>query len=284
MIFLAAVTVVAALALAYRFYALEIFGFVVPKDGGTVLVARDLPFGSDPQQQLDIFAPEGARTNLPVILFVHGGSWESGSKDSYGFVGRAFAARGYLTLVAGYRKRPGHPYPAFIEDAALALAFAQNKTAQYGGDGGAVFAVGHSAGAYNLAQAILDRRYLAAAGVDEKRLGGLATLAGPFDFLPLDTRVSIETFGAVADLPSTQPIQFARADAPPILLLTGTADTTVRPRNSEALFAKLKAMGAAVELKQYPGIGHVGILLRLARPFRTPAVPVLEDVTTFFRK
>lgn len=282
-ILLAIAAALALLGLAYRFYALEIFSFIVPKDGGTVQLASGVPFGPDAQQTLDVYAPDGRKAGLPVLLFIHGGSWESGSKDSYEFVGRAFAAQGYLTLVANYRMRPGHAYPAFIADAALALAFAQNETARYGGDGGKVFGVGHSAGAYNLAQAVLDKRYLAAAGVDEKRIGGIATLAGPFDFLPLDGPVTIATFGGVPDLPSTQPVNYARADAPPFLLLTGTEDTTVYPRNSIALEKRLRELRAPVGIKQYVGIGHVGILLRVAKPFRSEAVPVLKDIIAFFK-
>lgn len=275
-------TLVALLALAYRFFALEIFNLVVPKDAGTVLVNRDVAYGPDPEQKLDVYAPAGKRTGLPVLVFVHGGSWESGSKNGYEFVGRTFAAQGYLTLVAGYRKRPGHAYPAFVEDAALALAFAEDQSSPWGGDGNRVYAVGHSAGAYNLAQAVLDKRYLDAAGFDQGKLKAVATLAGPFDFLPLDTHVTIETFGKVADLPSTQPVTFARADAPPFLLLTGDQDTTVRPRNSQQLYARLKDLGAPVEIKTYQGVGHVGILLQTAKPFRSETAPVLPDILKFF--
>lgn len=284
MIFLTAFALIAALGLAYRFYALEVFNFIVPKDGGTVLVAADVPFGKDAQQTIDVYAPEGARANLPVLVFVHGGSWESGGKDGYEFVGRAFAAQGFLTLVADYRKRPEHPYPAFVEDAALSLAFAQNETARFGGNGSRIFAVGHSAGAYNLTQAILDKRYLQSAGVQQESIRAVATLAGPFDFLPLDTRVTIATFGGVADLPSTQPISHARGDAPPFLLLTGTDDTTVYPRNSEALYAKLKQNGGPADIKRYAGVAHVGILLRVAKPFRSDSAPVLEDIIAFLRQ
>ncbi len=284
MIFLLTAITITILAAAYHFAALQVFNFIVPKDAGTVVLARDVAFGPDPDQALDVYAPLQRDKKLPVLLFVHGGSWESGSKDSYEFAGRSFAAQGFLTLVADYRKRPEHPYPSFVEDAALALAFAQKQAAQYGGDGGPVVAVGHSAGAYNLAQAVLDKRYLVAAGVDESGIKAVVTLAGPFDFLPLDTRVTIATFAQVPDLPSTQPINFARADAPPFLLLTGTEDTTVFPRNSEALFSKLSGMGAKVEIKQYSGVGHVGILLRTAKPFRSAATPVLDDIITFARR
>jgi acetyl esterase/lipase len=146
LLLLAFAAVVALLALAYHLAALQIFNLIVPKDGGTLVVARRVAFGPDAAQKLDIYAPEGERAGLPVVVFIHGGSWENGDKDGYDFVGRAFAAQGFLTLVADYRKRPQHPYPAFVEDAALALAFAQNNSQAYGGDGGRIFAVGHSAG------------------------------------------------------------------------------------------------------------------------------------------
>lgn len=284
MIVLTAAIVVALLALAYHFFALEIFNLVVPKDGGSAVLARDVAYGPDADQRLDVYAPQAARDKLPVLVFVHGGSWESGSKDGYGFAGRAFAAQGYLTLVAGYRKRPQHPYPAFVADAAAALAFAQNESARFGGDGSRIVAVGHSAGAYNIAMAILNKRYLDEAGVSQQNIQGVATLAGPFDFLPFDTRVSIETFGQVPEPASTQPINFARGDAPPFLLLTGTADTTVFPRNSIALQARLHQLGAPAQLKQYDGIGHVGIMLRIAKPFRGGTSDVFADVISFLKQ
>jgi acetyl esterase/lipase len=57
----------------------------------------------------------------------------------------------------------------------------------------------------------------------------------------------------------------------------------VRPRNSEALAKKLRAAGVSVDLRSYPKMGHVGLLLALARPFRGRA-PVLQDVANFVRK
>ncbi|MBD8678900.1 hypothetical protein [Sphingomonas sp. CFBP 13720] len=75
---------------------------------------------------------------------------------------------------------------------------------------------------------------------------------------------------------------WAGAGDPPALLLFGTEDTVVLPRNSEALAGKLRAGGAIVDQRAYRTLGHVGILLALARPFRGHA-PVLDDVSTFIR-
>ena len=72
------------------------------------------------------------------------------------------------------------------------------------------------------------------ADADPSGIRGVATMAGPFDFLPLDTAATIATFGDVADLTTTQPINFVRSDSPPFLLLTGASDTTVYPKNSRA--------------------------------------------------
>jgi acetyl esterase/lipase len=137
--------------------------------------------------------------------------------------------------------------------------------------------VGHSAGAYNAAMLALDPRFL---GRDRAAIKGFAGLAGPYDFLPLDGAISTRTFGRWPRPDETQPIHYADASAPPVLLLHGSDDDTVWPKNSINLDRKLRSLGVASELKVYPGLGHVGIVTALARPFRGQA-PVLADVTAF---
>ncbi|MEO7240103.1 MAG: prolyl oligopeptidase family serine peptidase, partial [Sphingomicrobium sp.] len=78
----------------------------------------------------------------------------------------------------------------------------------------------------------------------------------------------------------TQPISFARADAPPLLLAHGTADTVVMPRNAIALAARLTALGAPVSLRLYPGASHVDLAASLAGPFRR-RTPALADSAAF---
>ena len=142
--------------------------------------------------------------------------------------------------------------------------------------------MGHSAGAYNAAMLALDPRYLAAVGLDRDVIGGMIGLAGPYDFLPLDTNVTRLVFGDVPDLAGTQPVNFADDRAPPLLLLTGTGDTTVRPRNSESLAGRITGSGGSATLRLYPDIGHVGLVLALADGHRDSA-PVLDDVEAFIR-
>ena len=268
--------------LAYHFAALEIFNALVLKDSASYLLKSDVAFGSDDRQKLDIYAPSQGAGPWPVIVFVYGGSWNSGDKEPYGFVGRALAAQGFLVVIPNYRLHPKNPFPSFVQDTAMAVDWATRHSGKYGGDQRNVFAAGHSAGAYNLALAILDKSYLDVLGTDLSVLRGVATLSGPFDFLPLDTKVSIDTFGEVPDLATTQPINYVRADVPPFLILHGSDDTTVQPRNAQSLFSKLQSAGANVTLKIYPGIGHVGMITSFARPFRY-RVSTLDDMVAFFK-
>ena len=268
--------------LVYHFAALKVFNFLVPQDQGSELVASGVAYGTDTDQTLYVFRPKQAQPNLPILIFVHGGSWQEGNAADYGFVGRAFAANGFLTFVVNYRKHPQHPYPSFVQDVATSLKWVHSNALQYGGDAEKIFLVGHSAGAYDIALAVLSQRYLEETGAKSSYVKGVATLAGPFDFLPLDSDITREVFGKISDLESTQPVNFVRKDAPPFLILHGTADTTVYPKNAKSLFKHLSDVGASAKLIEYQGVSHVGILLDMAKSLRGNA-PVLDDVVKFFK-
>lgn len=263
--------------------SLGAFNALAPRDQGGRRVLRDAPFGADPRQRLDVYAPAAATAPAPVIVFLYGGSWASGAKDDYAFVGAAFAAQGFVAVIPDYRLVPQVRFPAFIEDCAAALRWAADHVAAYGGDPDRIVLVGHSAGAYNAVMLALDTHYLADAGVDPARVRGVVGLAGPYDFLPFDVDATRNAFGQAPDPQLTQPVRFARAGAPPLLLLWGDADTTVGPRNLQNLERAVRAAGGAVETEVYPGVSHVDIMLALSRPLRRRA-PTLDDVTGFARR
>jgi acetyl esterase/lipase len=258
---------------------LKTFNAVIPKDRGAAQVGRNLAFGTDPRQRLDLYGPtsSGPAGRLPVIVFLYGGSWSSGEKAGYGFVGRALAARGFLVAVPDYRLVPKVRYPAFLEDNAAAVRWVAGNATHFGGDPSRLILVGHSAGAYNAAMLALDPRWL---GDERRRIKGWVGLAGPYDFLPLDGPITRATFGQAGNLAATQPINFVSADDPATLLLHGTRDRTVLPRNSQRLGGLLAGKGVKARVKLYPELGHVGMVTAFARPFRGRA-PVVEDVATF---
>jgi acetyl esterase/lipase len=261
---------------------LATFNALVPKDAGVALAARDQPFRDGPRGRLDLYAPRGTRPSarLPVIVFFYGGSWNSGDKQGYAFAGRALAAEGFLVAVPDYRILPQARYPDFLEDGAAAVRWMRANAARFEGDGERIVLVGHSAGAYNAAMLAMDERWL---GADRTAVRGFAGMAGPYSFLPLDVAATRATFGQVADLPATQPVNHAGRGDPPSLLLVAGQDTLVGPRNAERLGAALRAGDVSVEVRTYPGVGHIGILTALARPLRGRA-PVVRDIGAFARK
>ena len=259
---------------------LGLFDTVVPKDGGVAKLGSGIAYGPDPRQRLDVYAPRrGDGTPRPVVVFFYGGSWNSGTRTGYAFVGRALAAQGFLVVIPDYRLVPQVRYPAFVEDGAAAVRWTKTHAARLGGDPARIVVMGHSAGAYIAAMLAVDDRWLRQ---DKAVIRGFVGLAGPYDFAPFDVDASRAAFGDWPRPAETQPVTWAGAGDPPARLLTGADDMTVRPRNSEALAAKLRAGGVRVDLRRYPGVGHVGLLLALARPFRGRA-PVLNDVAAFVR-
>jgi acetyl esterase/lipase len=261
---------------------LALFNTFTPTDTGARRVVTDAPYGPDPRQKLDLYAPPGAR-NLPLLTFVYGGSWDSGSKALYRWAALALASRGFVVAVPDYRLVPEVRFPAFIEDCAAGVARAAALAPDHGGDPTRLLLSGHSAGAYNAAMLALDRRYLEQAGVDPTRVRAFAGLAGPYDFYPFDVKSTIEAFGRAPDPSATQPIDFVRRDAPPLWLAAGEKDTTVRPRNSLVLGERERRAGGQAEVKLYPGLDHAALVLALSKPFRGKG-PVLADMTDFLRR
>lgn len=242
-----------------------------------------IAYGPDARQKLDIYAPaQKAATARPVLVFFHGGAWRDGERDGYGFLGRAFASRGYVTMIADYRKAPLVRFPAFVQDTAAVIAWVHDNAAKHDGDPNRIFLMGHSAGAHIAMMAALDPQWLAAYDLKPDVVKGVIGLAGPYDFLPLTTESSKIALGQWPVLTETQPITYARGDAPPLLLLTGDKDTVVKPRNSKALSERIKSLGGQQQLKIYPGVDHADIIMAVARPFRKKA-PVVTDVVNFIR-
>lgn len=277
---LAGVSALAA-SLAAACSPLTMFATLAPRDPAK-RGAVGVTYGPHARQTLDVYTPANAESGLPVAVFFYGGSWDTGRRSDYRWVGQALAAQGFVAIVADYRLYPDVRFPAFLEDCALAVRWAADNAAAYGGDPTRIVLTGHSAGAYNALMVGLDARYLAAAGVDPRVIKGLGGLAGPYDFLPLDGPITRRTFGEAPDLSATQPVTYAGPASPPTFLATGDADTTVYPRNTVHLAQALRAAGVAVEEQHYPGLDHADIVLALSRPLRGRA-PVLNQMTAFLK-
>jgi acetyl esterase/lipase len=256
----------------------------VPAVFGAYRRHADLPYGTDPQQRLDVYVPDQApAAPRPIVTFWHGGRWSFGDKSDYRFVGAALAELGYVAVVPNYRHYPQVRMPGFMDDAAHAGQWAAAHAAEFGADSRRLFLMGHSAGAHMAALATLDPRYFAATGRPAPAIAGMIGLSGAYDFLPLMEPDVQDMFGPPPKYPLSQPVNFVHAGAPPMLLIHGLKDETVWPKNSRNLATALRARGVAVTLKLYPHLLHADTVAALSKPARGRAA-TLADIEQFVRQ
>jgi acetyl esterase/lipase len=276
-------TLLAALA-AVTATSCSRLGFVaanLPAVFGPYTRKANIAYGTDPQQGLDVYVPYHApAAPRPLVVFWHGGRWEFGDKADYRFVGAALAGLGYVAVLPNYRHYPQVKMPGFMDDAAQAALWAAAHAADYRAAPDRLYLMGHSAGAQMAALLTLDRRYFAAGGHAVPHIAGVIGLSGPYDFLPLLEADLQDMFGPPPLYPESQPINFVRADAPPMLLAHGEKDETVLPRNTLNMAAALKACGAAVTLRMYPTLKHADTVASLSLPARGRA-PLLAEIAAF---
>lgn len=247
-----------------------------------VVVQRDVIYDPAHHLALDVYRPRDAR-NAPVVVFFYGGSWKSGKRQWYDWAGEALAKRGLVVVIPDYRLWPKVRLDGFMQDAAHAVAWTHAHASEYGGNPSSLFLMGHSAGAHIAALLSTDGHWLAGVGMHPRQLSGFIGLAGPYDFLPLKDPDFVDMFGSTHEAQlRSQPVHFVDGDEPPMLLMQGSADKVVEPRNATSLAAAMKREGESAEVKMFPDIGHVALLLAMSRPFRDKA-PVIDDAMAFIR-
>ncbi len=237
-------------------------------------VARDIPFVSASDDayrvercKLDVYAPEGAK-DLPVVVWFHGGGLTGGEKTS---VPRDLKESGFVVISAGYRLIPKGTVADCIADAAAAVAWAFENAARYGGSPDKIFLSGHSAGGYLIDLVGLDKHWLAKYGIDADRIAGLI----PFSGQVLTHYSHRQTLGMTPYQPLIDeyaPLAHVRADAPPIVIISGDRDLELYGRYEEtAYFWRLFQMVGHPDATIYElqGFNHGNMA--------DPAVQILKD-------
>jgi acetyl esterase/lipase len=261
----------------------SITGVLAAATPGKGRIVHDIPYGDGPRRRLDVYTPDTAG-RAPVVVFIYGGSWQKGGKSMYGFVGKALAAKGFVTVIPDYRVYPEVGYPDFLRDNAQAARWARDHASEFGGDGARLFLMGHSAGAYDAMMLAVDPRWLGEVGMEPQRdIRAAVGLSGPYDFLPLRDETLMTIFGPVETRPGTQPISHVDGRAPPVFLAAGLKDAVVDPQNAVRLAQRIQEKGGEAEVKLYPRLDHQLAIGAFAAPLRFVA-PTLEDSVAFMRR
>ena len=249
----------------------------------SVLVEQDISYGSHHRHCLDVYRPKitkkTKKQNPPIIVFYYGGGWDSGDRQSYGFVGSALASRGFITVIPDYRVYPEVQYPAFMSDAAQAYDWVvTNRTIE--NNKPQIFVMGHSAGAHIGALLTYDRQHLRANNKELPKPDGFIGLSGPYGFDPTQHQRSKHIFQSVKTASEVQPVMQVKKGAPPALLIHGGKDTTVLTLNALRMRDALREVGTSAEAIEIKNLGHIGPILALSKPYRLLS-PVLHLVTEF---
>ncbi len=249
-------------------------------------VVHDLAYAADPRQKLDIYSPVDADLEhpKPVILFVHGGSWQRGDKNQYLFVGESFTQAGYVVAVMNYRLAPAHIYPDYVQDVALAVQYLAGQVQAYGGDPQQLVLLGHSAGAFNVVAAANDQRFLDAVNIPVSQIKAVVGIAGPYSFVIKEHPDTIPAFAENANPDDVMADRQVREGAPPHLLMIASKDDLVSHGNTLRMAKVLRKKKVPVQIHMITGTNHISIMAcvatRLAwyKPTRKVVLKYLQSV------
>lgn len=278
------------------FKPLWILNYLAPQ--GHCKRIKNLPYALEKRHNLDLYIPKKIDVTKPVLVFIHGGSWDTGRKEDYLFAGYALSELGYITAIPNYRLYPQVQFPHFVEDVGVAVSSLplqlKEKNITFP-EPLSVVLIGHSAGAHTAAMLVSNNKYHQKLNEDVQ-IKALIGLAGPYD-LPLDDELVMGKFDGVKlhdiseqakdighdhNSHDANPINLAHENMPPVLLIHGEKDETVGPYHSERFRARLEQLNVPIQHIIYKGANHrqlVGGLSKLTRFLN----PVYKDIQEFLK-
>lgn len=236
-------------------------------------VAATAPDFNLERHLLDVYTPnKKSATARPVVVFIHGGSWDSGNKNIYWFIGRRLAKQGVVAIVINYRLAPAVEVPAMANDCARAVQWTKQHIGEYGGDPDRIFVMGHSAGAGLAALLATDNQLFTKIGLDQNPVKG-AILDDPagldmYDYLtkmeyPGDERYLVPYGKNPAVWRAVSPMYYVQAGDPPMLLFVGGETYPSITSSSKRFHEKLQEKGVKNEIMTLPGKKHIPMVVQL---------------------
>jgi acetyl esterase/lipase len=221
---------------------------------------------------LDVYYPTNSK-NFATVVWFHGGGLTGGNKE----IPAALKEKNVCIVGVNYRLYPKIKAPKYIEDAAAAVSWVFNNISNYGGDPSLIFVSGHSAGAYLANMICLDKSWLNTHHVDANKIAGLISLSG-HTITHFAIREERGIAGTQAVVDSLAPLFHVRADAPPILLITGDRELEMLGRYEEnAYLMRMMKLTGHKDIKLYELQGYGHIMTEPAFPLLLNEVKRIKD-------
>jgi len=219
---------------------------------------------ADPvRHKLDLYVPVGAK-NYPLIVYVHGGAWKTGSKNLYVGLGRALARHGIGVAVINYRLSPKVKHPAHAEDVARAFAWVRTNIPKYGGDPDLITLMGHSAGGHLVSLIATDPSFLKLEELEPSQIRGVITVSGVYQIEPT-SELTMPASGSDADLcKKASPLTHVEGKHPPFLIAYAEHDYEHFDRmamNFHAALEKHKTPATLIKLMHRNHISEIVSIL-----------------------
>lgn len=263
--------------LLFRCAALSVWAFSITSCAVRKTASLTYQEGTSkfPAQQLDVYAPRKVKSPRPVLVFIHGGNWNSGKKSQYWPMGRNFARKGIVTVIIDYPLSPAANYDDMAKASARAVQWTVENIGQYGGDTSRLFLSGHSAGGHLAALIGLDDEYFKALNMKNPTTGLVLIDAAGLDMYnyllekkyPSDNNY-IKTF---TDDPAiwkkASPRYFLKQNMPPMLIYRGGDTYESIEKSTEAFMDDYRKYVPKPRYKVMKGKKHVPMIVQFFWPW-----------------
>jgi acetyl esterase/lipase len=228
-------------------------------------------------QELDVYAPRNRDSACPVLIFIHGGNWNSGKKSTYWLLGRNFARKGIVTVIINYPLSPAATYDAMARASAQAVQWTQQNIGTYGGDPSRLFVSGHSAGGHLAALIALDDSYFAALSLKDPLAGVILIDAAGLDMYNYllekkydNDNTYIKTFtNDPATWRKASPRYYLDKSLPPMLIYRGEETYDSIEKSTEAFMKDYRTWVADPHYEVLDGKKHIPMITQFFFPWNS---------------
>jgi arylformamidase len=223
----------------------------------------DLSYGPMPRQAIDLFLP--GPPDAPILVFIHGGYWQSRDRKDFSFVAGPLLERGAAVALIGYDLAPTVRMEAIVAQIRAGLPWLYRHAPDHGCDPQRLYLAGHSAGGHLAAMALATDWHTF--GVPEGMIKGVCAISGIFDLEPIRRCYLNDVVGLDADeARRNSPIHRALHGRCPVMVAVGELETRAFHEQSRDFAARLEREGWPCQLLVQPGVDHFGIIMSLSDP------------------
>ncbi len=235
-------------------------------------IVKDKSVTYDPStgMKMDVYAPKKKGEAKEMMVFVHGGNWNSGKRNTYRYFGRKMARKGIVTAIIDYRLAYGTGFANMAEDVAMSVKYLQEHATEYNGDAKKTFVSGHSAGGHLAALVSLDDRYFKKAKVQYPAKGMILIDAFGLDIHDYLSRQEYATdsiyYPTFTKKPEKwtegSPVHYLHKGMPQILMFTGEKTAVGITRDNYNFWSKAKDIQTGLKIITVPGKRHAGMIIQ----------------------